>query len=85
MQKDEEIVDPLRLAEGQISDSDRPDDKLTVVLIKGRDGGEHALIIWPPHPTQVSPVKLADTIARVCRILANSNIELAGHRVRRRW
>jgi hypothetical protein len=82
MQKDPgEIVDRTQLAMGQVTDS----DWLTVEFIKSRDGSELAVIVWPSQPTRVSPRKLADTIARTCRILANSGIELAARHGRKRW
>lgn len=84
MQKEpSKIVDRSQLAEGQVTESDLPVDRLAVVLITSRDGSEEAVIIWPPQPTRVSSRKLADTVARTCRILANSNIELAARQRRK--
>jgi hypothetical protein len=75
------MVNRTQLAIGQVTDS----DWLTVELIKTRDGRELAVIVWPTQPTRVSSRKLADTVARTCRILANSGIELAAHHGRKRW
>jgi hypothetical protein len=44
-----------------------------VLLVTTRDGSEEALIVWP-QPTRVSPVKLGDTVARICRILATATL-----------
>ncbi len=71
----------IQLAMGQLTES----DWLTVELVKTRDGRELAVIVWPTQPTRVSSRKLADTIARTCRILANSGIELAARHGRKRW
>jgi hypothetical protein len=79
------IVNPIQLADGQVTESDLPVDRLAVVLITTRDGNEQAVIIWPPQPTRVSSRKLGETVARTCRILANSGIELAARHVRKRW
>ena len=74
-------MDRIQLAIGQVTES----DWLTVELIKTRDGREQAMIIWPTQPTPVSARKLADTVARTCRILSNSSIELAARHGRKRW
>jgi hypothetical protein len=75
------MVDHNQLAMGQLTES----DWLIVELVKTRDGREVAVIIWPKQPTRVSPRRLGDTIARTCRILANSGIEIAAHYGRKRW
>jgi hypothetical protein len=85
LQKDNKQVDHTQLAEGQVTESDLPVDRLAVVLITTHDGSEQAVIFWPPQPTRVSPRKLSETIARTCRILANSGIELAARHGRKRW
>jgi hypothetical protein len=74
-------VDRNPLAMGQLTES----DWLTVELIKTRDGRELAVIIWPKEPTRVSSRRLGDAVARTCRILANSGIELAARHGRKRW
>jgi hypothetical protein len=74
-------VNRTQLAMGQLTDA----DWLTVELIKTRDGRELAVIIWPTEPRRVSPPKLGETIARTCRILANSGIEIAAHYGRKHW
>jgi hypothetical protein len=74
-------VNRTQLAVGQVTES----DWLTVDLIKTRDGRELAVITWPRKPTEVSSSKLADAVARSCRILANSGIELAARHGRKRW
>jgi hypothetical protein len=76
-----EIVDRIQLAMGPVTES----DWLIVELIKTRDGRELVVIVWPPQPTRVSPSKLAETVARICRILANSSIEVAARHGRKRW
>jgi len=75
------MVERIQLAMGQVTDS----DWLLVELIKTRDGGEQAVIIWPRQPTIVSSRKLPGAIAQTCRILANSGIQLATRHGRKRW
>jgi hypothetical protein len=85
MRKDSsKIVDRIQLAAGQVTESEQPVHRLTVELIKTRDGSELAVIIWPAGMTRVPSRKLGETIARVCRILANSNVELAARHRRKR-
>jgi hypothetical protein len=74
-------VDRTPLAMGQVTDS----DWVRVELVRTRNGRELAVIVWPKEPTRVSPNKLGGTIAQVCRILANSGIELAARHGRKRW
>jgi hypothetical protein len=73
-------VDRIQLATGQVTET----DSLTVELITTREAGEVAVIIWPSQPTRVSSRKLAETVARTCRILSNSGIELAARQGRMR-
>jgi hypothetical protein len=73
-------VDRIQVATGQVTET----DSLTVELITTREAGEVALIIWPSQPTRVSSRKLAETVARTCRILSNSGIELAARQGRMR-
>jgi hypothetical protein len=73
-------VERIQLATGQVTES----DSLTVELITTREAGEVAVIIWPSQPTRVSSRKLAETVARTCRILSNSGIELAARQGRKR-
>jgi hypothetical protein len=73
-------VDPIQLAAGQVTESKLPVDRLTVHLIKTRDGNELAVIVWPQQPTRVSSSKLGESVARICSILANSDLELAARR-----
>jgi hypothetical protein len=83
MRKEPSRVDRIQLAAGQVTESQLPVDRLTVQLIKTRDGSEVAVIVWPPQPNRVSPRKLGETVARICRILANSDIELAARHGRK--
>ena len=71
------MANHIELAAGQVTETKLPAERLTVELVEARDGPEVAVIVWPPQPTRVSPHKLADTVARICRILANSDVELA--------
>ena len=73
-------MDRIQLATGQVTET----DSLTVELITTREAGEVAVIIWPSQPTRVSSRKLAETVARTCRILSNSGIELAARQGRMR-
>jgi hypothetical protein len=74
-------VDRIQLATGHVTES----DSLVVELITTREAGEVAVIVWPSQPTRVSSQQLTDTIARTCRILSNSGIELAARQGRKRW
>jgi hypothetical protein len=77
---------PLLLAiRGDISSApitSCPVSRFTVLLVTTRVGSEEGLMVWP-QPTRVSPVKLCDTVARICRILANSNARLAARQRRK--
>jgi hypothetical protein len=77
------MANHIELAAGQVTESQLPADRLSVVLTTTRDGTEQAMIVWP-QPTRVSAKKLADTVARICRILANSSVELASRHRRKR-
>jgi hypothetical protein len=77
----EKFVNGTQLAMGRVTES----DWLMIELIKTRDGREVAVIIWPKEPTRVTSRKLTDTIARTCRILLNSGIELTALHGRKRW
>jgi hypothetical protein len=75
------MVNRTQLAMGQVTES----DWLIVELTKTRDGREVAVIIWPSQPTRLPARKLADTVARTCRVLANGSVELAARHGRKRW
>lgn len=76
------MANDIELAAGQVTESQLPADRLAVVLITARDGSEEALIFWP-QPTRVSSTRLPDAVARTCRILANSSVQLAARHRRK--
>lgn len=56
---------------------------MSVQLIRPRiDRREVVLLVWPPNPTPVSPAKLSETVAAICRLLSNAVIDLAARRHR---
>ena len=65
------------LATGHVADS-----PLSVELIKNlQDTSPVVYIYWPTRPTRVSPAKLSQAVADICRILANGSVELSRSRV----
>jgi hypothetical protein len=65
------------MASGQITDADR----LTITLVKPLDPPEAILIIWPPKPTVVAPVRLQATVVAIVKVLAAVQIEYAARRL----
>jgi hypothetical protein len=73
------------LAPGQVTESEQLVDRLSVELVEVNGKPSVIWIWWPQQPSRVPPRKLAETVARACRILANSAIALAARYGRKRW
>ena len=70
----------ITLSEGSITQS----DQLQVELVDTKDTPKMIIIHWPARPTPVRPEAYADTAAKIMRVFARANIELARLKARRR-
>ena len=69
----------IPLASGQITKADR----ITVELYQPADSPTFVLVRWPVKATPIPPVLYAETAARVMKVLAAANVELAASRRRK--
>jgi len=69
----------IPLASGQITKADR----ITVALHQPTDTPAFVLVLWPVKATPIPPVLYAETAARVMKVLAAANVELAASRRRK--
>jgi hypothetical protein len=67
------------LSEGHVT----PDSPISVQLIKNHhlEARPVVVITWPSHITECTPVKLAELVSNICRILGNASTELARRRI----